>query len=142
MHMRVTGRRSLTLPGALLLVSLAMLLAACGLSSSVPGAGQGTLTGDVQASPTCPVERAGQTCPPAPVPTRQVQILDANGKVAATTTTDAHGHFSVTMAPGSYVVKVAIVRGQVGVRQITPGKVTVTAGQTTTVTIEMDTGIR
>ena len=141
MHRRVTGCRSLTLPGALLLVSLGMLLAACGLSSG-PGAGQGTLTGTVEASPTCPVEHSGQTCPPAPVPNRQVQILDANGKVAATTTTDAHGHFSVVMAPGNYVVKVAIVRGQIGVRQISPGNVTVTAGQKTTVTIEMDTGIR
>jgi hypothetical protein len=129
------------LPGALLVVSLGVLLAACGLSSG-PGAGQGTLTGDVQASPTCPVEHVGQTCPPAPVPNRQVQILDGSGSVVAKTTTDKTGHFSVYLAAGAYVVKVAIVQGQVGILQISPGNVTIVAGQTTTVTIEMDTGIR
>ena len=126
--------------GAVLLLGVSLLLAACGQSASV--AGQGTLTGDVEASPTCPVEQVGKPCPPAPVPNREVQILDASGTVAATTTTDIHGHFSLTIAPGAYVVKVAIVSGQIGMRQTTPGNVTVASGQTATITIVLDTGIR
>jgi hypothetical protein len=123
-----------------LLIAGMVLLSACGLSGG--GAAQGTLTGTVEASPTCPVERVGQTCPPAPVPNRQVQILGASNTVVATTTTDAHGHFSISLAAGAYVVKVAIVQGQIGLRQISPGNVTIVAGQTTTITIMLDTGIR
>jgi hypothetical protein len=76
------------------------------------------------------------------VPNREVQILTTSGTVAATTTTDSHGHFSLTIAPGAYVVQVAIVRGQIGMRQTTPGNVSVVSGQTTTITIMLDTGIR
>jgi hypothetical protein len=127
--------------GAVLLLGVSVLLAACGQSASVAAA-QGTLTGDVEASPTCPVEQVGKPCPPAPVPNREVQVLDASGKVAASTKTDVRGHFSLAIAAGEYVVKVAIVSGQIGMRQTTPGNVTITAGQTATITIVLDTGIR
>ena len=119
---------------------LCLLLAACG--QWVGTTSTGTLTGDVEASPTCPVEHAGQPCPPAPVPNRAVQILDTNGNTAATATTDSGGHFSVVLAPGSYIVKVAIVSGQIGMRQNTPGNVNVSVGQTATITIMLDTGLR
>jgi hypothetical protein len=41
-----------------------------------------------------------------------------------------------------YDVQVAIVPGTVGMRQQTPGDVHVIAGQTTQITIQLDTGIR
>jgi hypothetical protein len=126
--------------GTLLLFGVALVLSACGQGG--PGAAHGTLTGVVQASPTCPVEHASQPCPPAPVPNREVRILDANGAVAASTKTDIRGHFSLTIAPGAYVVEVAIVSGQIGMRQTTPGNVTVVSGQTATITIVLDTGLR
>lgn len=125
----------------LLVIVIAGMLAGCGLSG--PGAARGILTGDVVAGPTCPVERVeGPNCAPAPVPNREIQILDANGVVAATTKTDASGHFSVSLPPGAYVLHVAIVRGQIGVSQVTPGNVTVVEGKSVSIKIELDTGIR
>jgi hypothetical protein len=48
----------------------------------------------------------------------------------------------VQVAPGSYVVQVKIIPGKVGMRQITPGDVTVRANETTVIQILLDTGIR
>jgi hypothetical protein len=122
----------------------------------------GTITGDVAAGPTCPVAQAEDPCADQPVPNRQVTIEpnvtppnvpppnappDA-GQAAptvtavASTTTDAHGHFSVDVPPGSYVVHVTTGLGLLGMRQVTPGQVTVAAGQTVYLKIELDTGIR
>lgn len=124
----------------LLVMVIGGILVGCGLSG--PGAAHGTLTGDVVAGPTCPVERIGQSCPPAPVPNREIQILDTNGAVVATTKTDASGHFSVSLAPGAYVLHVTIVRGQIGLSQVTPGEVTIVEGKSVYIKIELDTGIR
>lgn len=123
-----------------LAISVALALAAC--TQIGPGGPQGTLVGDVVAGPTCPVEKAGNPCPPRPVPNRQVTIETSVGDVAATVTTDAQGHFTVHLPPGHYVVRVAIIPGQVGLRQVTPGDVIIVAGQITSITIELDTGIR
>lgn len=130
-------------------LALALLLAGCGLTTT-PGAGAGTptatptgtLDGKVEASPTCPVEPVAHPCSPAPVPHRPITIKTPDGKLVQTVTTDANGHFSATLPAGSYVLRVAIEPGTVGIRQITPGNVTITAGGTTTITIELDTGIR
>ena len=103
---------------------------------------QGTLTGEVVAAPTCPVERAEDPCPPKPVPGRQVVIVAASGSVAATVTTDAQGHFQLALAPGSYTLAVPGELGTPGGRQIAPAHATVVAGQTAHVTIVLDTGIR
>jgi hypothetical protein len=127
---------------------LLALLAIAAIGCGVSGAGgtsastQGTLVGKVVAAPTCPVERAEQPCQPVPVAHREVRIQTPGGTVVARVTTDAQGRFSATLAPGAYVVRVAIVRGQVGLRQLSPGDVTVRAGETTSVTIMLDTGIR
>jgi hypothetical protein len=141
--------------GALLAFGLALALAGCA-SITVSGSGAagtsapttgpsgtlGTLSGDVVAGPTCPVERAEDPCPPKAVPNREVEILGANGAVVATAMTDSKGHFSVTLAPGSYTVTVSIKQGLVGMRQMSDVKANIIAGQVTTVTVELDTGIR
>jgi hypothetical protein len=159
--------RSLAL--AALGVTLAALLAGCGVTTTVgsTGAGRdttpgvatatataaarqpvvsagshGTLVAKVEAGPTCPVEQAENPCPPKPVADRQVTIETPAGAVVMTAMTDAQGRFSVALPPGTYVVRVEAVPGQMGLRQVSDGKVTVTEGQTATVTIEVDTGIR
>ena len=130
------------------LIGLSLLLTGCGTSSftaasSTTSAGpQGTVQGKVVASPSCPVERADQPCQPTPVPGRSVSITTPGGTVAAAVTTDAQGQFTATLAPGAYVIKVAIITGKPGLRQRTPGDVTVLAGKTTVITIMLDTGIR
>ena len=65
-----------------------------------------------------------------------------NAAIAATATTDSNGHFTVALSPGSYTVHAEAGPGMIGLSQITPGDVTVRAGATTTVRIELDTGIR
>ena len=101
-----TGRRALPLPLAVMIVALLALfaLAACGVSgpgSGGSGAGQGTLVGDVSAGPTCPVQSTDHPCPPKPVPNARVTIETPSGSaVVATATTDAQGHFSVSLTPG------------------------------------------
>ena len=127
--------------GLMAALALSAALAACGAGGSVTLA-SGTLTGDVEAGPTCPVERAENPCPPKPVTNREVKVLSKSGQVIATTATDAQGHFSVAVPPGDYVVAVAIVSGQVGMRQTTPGDVSVASGQSSYIKIELDTGIR
>ena len=141
--------------GALLAFGLALALAGCA-SITVSGSGaagtntpgtetsatQGTLSGDVVAGPTCPVERAEDPCPPKAVPNREVDILEANSVVVATAMTDSKGHFSVALAPGTYTVTVPIKQGQIGMRQENTVKANITAGQVTTVKVTLDTGIR
>jgi hypothetical protein len=62
--------------------------------------------GRATAGPTCPVERIDHPCPPRPIrPT--IQVLNADGRIAATTRTDAHGWYTVRLAPGEYVLHVA-----------------------------------
>jgi hypothetical protein len=127
-----------------LVALLAIVAAGCGVSGAggTPTSAQGTLSGNVVAAPTCPVERADKPCQPAPVANREVSIETPDGMVVARVTTNAQGRFSATLDPGPYVVHVAIVRGQPGLRQVSPGNATVRAGNTTSVTITLDTGIR
>jgi Carboxypeptidase regulatory-like domain len=140
MTTRTLRRTRLIVLATLMLVCVGTL-GACGAMSR-PAAAKGTLTGDVVAGPTCPVEQANNPCPPRPVTGRQVTIEDADGHAVTTTMTDGRGHFGVDLAPGAYTVQVAIVPGAVGLRQVTPGQVTVAAGQTAYIKIELDTGIR
>jgi hypothetical protein len=102
----------------------------------------GTIAGEVVAGPTCPVATVENPCPPKPVPDRKVLLLTPGGVLVTTTMTDANGRFAVRLAPGSYTVHVEAGPGMLGLDQVTPGNVTVHAGQTTTMQIELDTGIR
>src|SRR5262249_41463925 len=122
------------------LLALACLLAACGVQPASGGAqqNQGTLTGTVVAGPICPVERADAPCPPKPVPNREVRIETSGGTLAATVTTDGQGHFTVALEPGSYVVRVKMVPGLIGMRQTQVPQVQVVAGQTVHVQITLD----
>jgi len=133
--------------GVLFALGILLSLAACVPASSAgQGAGsesanQGTLSGDVLAGPTCPVESAARPCPPRPVPDRQVMIQTPDGKTIATTTTDKNGHFTITLAPGNYLVQVAAVPGPY-LRQQKAVQVVIIAGKTASVKILLDTGIR
>jgi hypothetical protein len=139
-HLRPLQR--LRMPVALLVGGLALVLAACWMVSQSRNDSHGWLVGNVVAWPGCPVERADEPCPPVPIPDRTVSIATLDGHVAATTTTDAQGRFRVELVSGTYLAQVAIVPGTVGVYQLSPGKVTVRSGQLTTVTSELDSGVR
>jgi hypothetical protein len=143
----VIGRSFACSPAACLSSALVVLgLVVLGLVVATQGTGgagaTGVIEGEVTARPTRPVERADSPSPVLYVAHRRVTIETASGATVATTTTNERGHFSVTVPPGSYVVRVAIVPGTVGIRQNSPGDVMVIANQTNTVDIELDTGLR
>lgn len=141
-----TGRYLAMGLGVLFVLALAGLLAACGVQTVNDGTQQnqnlGTLTGDVVAGPTRPVASIDNPNPTMAVPNREVRIETTDGTLVKTTTTDGNGHFSVALAPGTYMVRVKIVAGLVGMRQNTQSQVQIVAGQTVNVRIELDTGIR
>jgi hypothetical protein len=146
MKLCAAWRRPLWLVVCLPLVGVVLALVACapqavGTQPTSTAAPQGTLTGDVVAGPTCPVQQAESPCPPEPVPDREVMVKTSDGTVVAKTTTDAQGHFRVSVAPGNYVVDVSSGSAP-WPRQTEVVHVTVVAGQVAYVKIELDTGIR
>ena len=108
---------------------------------SPASASKGILIGEVVAGPTCPVATAEQPCPPRAVPNRLIMIETLSGAIVMKVTTDQHGRFRIMLAPGTYRVLVP-PDGNPFPTQRTPQQVTVIAGQTMQVLIELDTGIR
>lgn len=102
-----------------------------------PPSGTGVF-GAVTASPTCPVQRVDQPCPPEPL-SLQLNADDAAGRTVASTHTDDAGHYRLSLVPGSYIL-VAQTSGMYPRCPATP--VTVPAGSAVRQDINCDTGIR
>ena len=103
---------------------------------------KGTITGTVLLGPTCPVERMPPDpgCADKPYQTT-IRIQPLNSSAPHTTaSSDASGAFSVSLAPGTYILSAGSATSMPPRCQ--PMQVTVTAGRTKTVTMECDTGIR
>ena len=101
-----------------------------------PGSSGIVVTGTVTASPSCPgPQRPDSPCPNRPVIGAPVELA-ANGKVVATTTTDATGHFRFSVPAGTY----DITARNVGYASRTTRTVTVTAP--VDVPLVVDSGIR
>ncbi|HMC71479.1 MAG TPA: carboxypeptidase-like regulatory domain-containing protein [Mycobacteriales bacterium] len=107
-------------------------------TSSSPAAGGTGVEGLVTAAPTCPVQRPGQSCPPAPV-AGTVQAVDATGQLVASAATDGNGAYSLHVPGGSYTLHVNH-DGQYPRCPDVP--VTVSDGSMTKADIDCDTGIR
>ena len=114
------------------------LLAACGgaqpgASTAPPGHIRGSFTLTAGPVPSC---AGASPCPSPyvqPVAHATITVAHPDGAVVATTTTDAAGAFNVDVPPGSYVVSTP--------PPAEPGRfiedVTVTAGQTADVTLQI-----
>jgi hypothetical protein len=108
----------------------------------------GLLVGGVTIGPITPVEIPGQNppVPPEVFSSRQVMVYDASGKNLVEQVTinqigqTANGYYAVQLAPGTYTVD--IIHTGVGGSADVPKQITITAGQTVTVDINIDTGIR
>ncbi|HKV83974.1 MAG TPA: carboxypeptidase-like regulatory domain-containing protein [Ktedonobacterales bacterium] len=141
--------------GIVALTVLCGTLAGCGVSAGGSSASQGVISGVVMAGPTCGAEPAGSpgACAPRPVAGKTVNIIAIGstatvtsaqlptGPIVASATTNAQGRFRVSVPPGRYLAVVAPTSG-FGMRQISFPQVTVAGGQTATVTVELDTGVR
>ncbi len=106
----------------------------------------GTLVGEISVGPFCPVEVEGQPCPPPAGTYESIVVLvyarlpDGERRIAEIRP-DADGRFELLLQPGSYRVALDHSLGIPG----TPSpdeRLRVEAGRTTTVTFDIDTGIR
>jgi hypothetical protein len=142
------GRRGMknTFTLSLVLLILAGLIFAS--SCSQKSVETGLLTGGVTIGPITPVEIPGQN-PPVPPETfssRKVLVFDASGKNLVKEVTinqigqTANGYYSVRLAPGTYTVD--IIHTGIGGSSDVPKQITLTAGQTVALDINIDTGIR
>jgi hypothetical protein len=99
---------------------------------------------EVVAGPVCPVEQdpPDPNCVPRVVEGARILVQPGDGRdiVVGEATTDADGHATIELAAGDYIVVGVEVEGLMGVPE--PATVTVESGETVTVTLVYDTGIR
>jgi len=129
----------------LILVGLTIAVAIAlnsGVPQTGPGAGIGTLTGNVTVGPLCPVE-------PCTVPhdrlvaeyaATPITISTPGGTVITSVTADPETGYAVSLKPGTYVVDIPH-HGISGSREL-PETVTIRNGETVRLNIAIDTGIR
>ena len=103
------------------------------INHPVPG-----IYGTITASPTCPVERPGQGCPPRPV-VATVEVQKRHHTVASTRSNSAGDYAVGVPRPGTYTV--VVNTGSTFPRCPTQ-LVTVPKGQSAPVDIACDSGIR
>ena len=125
------------------MIVLAVLLAAGAGCAGGPAAPKGTLQGQVTIGPICPVERPDQPCLPTPetYAARQVLVMRPDGAtVVATVSLNQTGYYRVDLDPGTYVVDM----NHAGIDRSpdVPRTITLSAGETVTLDISIDTGIR
>jgi len=143
----------------LLITVLCLLLpTACGIASapsstpSIPTsrptptaqAQVGVVEGTVSIGPLVPVQQANQPTPttsPEIYAAWPIGIFQADGETPVTPlTVDAGGAYRVELPPGTYVVTL-MARPRIGGSNL-PQTITLEAGQTVTLDIVIDTGIR
>jgi hypothetical protein len=98
-------RARLLLPAA----GLVLLTASCGVRQAATGPAQPPgstvlLSGVVQASPSCPVERQGHPCKPRLVGNVRVEARSLPAGVTTSTRTSADGRYFLRLRRGRYVL--------------------------------------
>ncbi len=108
-------------------------------TSSQPSSATALVSGVVEASPGCPVERPGHDCRPRLLGDVQVVARPLPAGVTATTRTRADGRYALRLRQGRYML-VAAMR-QV-VPRCPPVLVSVTSLAPVSININCDSGIR
>jgi hypothetical protein len=136
-----TGRALFVIILAGITITVAVALYGGGLPSG-PGAGTGTLTGNVSIGPLCPVE-------PCIVPhdklvaayaARPITISTPGGTIVTSVTASPETGYTVALKPGTYVVDIPH-QGIGGTFEL-PKTVILRSGETVRLDISIDTGIR
>jgi len=127
------------------LLSLATLLVACTPGGiPTPSVELGRLEIVVVAGPVCPVEQdpPDPNCEPRPVADARILVQPADGRdiLVGEGTTDEQGQVTIDLPAGDYLVAGAEVEGLMGAPEL--ASVTVVAGDTVTLSLGYDTGIR
>ena len=115
------------------------LLAACAILALTPAISGASVTrsgvhGSVRRGPTQPVCQVGTPCT---APAAGVRLTFARGTVVRHVRTNKRGRYSIRLAPGRYVVRVAGARFG-----YSPQKVTVRPGRMSRLNVQIDTGLR
>lgn len=122
-----------------LALATVLSLGGCGPDTQTGSPAQDSgISGLTVAGPQCPVQIAGQPCPPKPVSARVV-VEDAAGRQLTAFTSDAQGQFRLPLPPGDYVL---VSSGDPGGPFLKPEPVTVVAGRYVELQLMLDTGIR
>jgi hypothetical protein len=95
-----------------------------------------SLFGTVVRAPAAPVCLAGSACT---APAAHVTLVFRRGVVVRHALTDAHGAYHITLAPGTYAVR---MQGQSRIAHLTPATVTVRGGAPARRNFSFDSGIR
>jgi hypothetical protein len=104
---------------------------------------RGRLTGLVKIGPNCPVERAGQPCPPPPgaFAARKIVVYDEqHGRLLFTVDIDEQGNYAIDLVAGRYVVD--FKGSKLDRSSDVPKLVEILPNATTTLNISIDTGLR
>lgn len=117
---------------------------------SVPPLSTGRLEGVMTIGPICPVETVDNPCTPSTeeYASRKVAVYTADHTtLLSVLTPDSRGHFSAILPVGTYYVDmsagmVTIPKFGIGAISGVPVTITLKKGQTYTLTINIDTGIR
>ncbi len=102
----------------------------------------GTLTGKVTIGPICPVERVGVPCPvpPEAYASREIGAYQSDTLIAQTHA-DPTGSYVMTLPAGTYKIQ-TLKTGMGQMSKDLPATIEIRANQTTTLNIDIDTGIR
>ena len=125
---------------------LLIILSAVACTAPVPSvsAEVGTLEVTVLAGPVCPVEtpEPDPACDPRPVAGAQLFVSRGDGTdiVVAEATSDENGFARFELPAGTYIVTGSEVSGFFGIPE--PAAADVLRGQTASLTLSYDTGIR
>ena len=124
---------------ALVLVSASCGVRPAGTHPAQPSGPTALISGMVEASPGCPVERPSRLCRPRPLGEVRVEARSLPAGVTASTRTRVDGHYSLRLGKGRYVL-VAVTR------QVVPRclhvLITVTSPAPVRANINCDSGIR
>jgi hypothetical protein len=118
-------------------------------SGNAPGkidTATGTLAGKISIGPICPVEtnppRPGCMPSPETYASREFLVLSSDqAKTIASFHANASGTYNISLPPGNYVV-VSAKSGIGYMSKDLPKNITIQSGQTVTLDISVDTGIR
>lgn len=83
-----------------------LVIAVCEPTSLYLTAEDSGITGEAVVGPTCPVERAGEVCPPGHIAISAILTRRGWPGIAAFVHTSADGRFRVQLPPGMYTLHV------------------------------------
>lgn len=127
-------------PAIILILTVGLLVAACGTAASTGPTGTVNLT--LTAGPVCPVEQIppDPNCAAKPVAGAEVIVLTVDGREVVRAKSDAAGKIRLTLQQGRYTIRPVSAAGGL---PSAPEEVVVDVGSTPVdVALSYDTGIR